>query len=227
MTDPNNSKSANSKSVRSESASSKLDYSKPAYSSAAERNSQPIFEQLSQLFPAEGKILEIGSGTGQHAVYFCHRLPGVLWQPTDRQVNLHGLYKQFADAANPQILEPVALDVLQDDWPTGPFDAAYSANTSHIMSWEAVQATFVGVAKLLKPGARFCLYGPFNVDGEFTAPSNAEFDKALRAGESEMGLRDVADIEKLGFSHQLLLECKIAMPANNFILVFKRTGIKK
>jgi len=195
VTDPNNSKSANSKSVRSESASSKLDYSKPAYSSAAERNSQPIFEQLSQLFPAEGKILEIGSGTGQHAVYFCHRLP--------------------------------ALDVLQDDWPTGPFDAAYSANTSHIMSWEAVQATFVGVAKLLKPGARFCLYGPFNVDGEFTAPSNAEFDKALRAGESEMGLRDVADIEKLGFSHQLLLECKIAMPANNFILVFKRTGIKK
>lgn len=212
MVDQPNSKSADSKSAST----------KPPYSSAAERNSQPIFEQLSQLFPAQGRVLEIGSGTGQHAVYFCHHLPGLQWQPTDQAVNLHGLNAQFAEAANPQILKPLTLDVLHDDWPAGQFDAAYSANTSHIMPWEAVQATFVGVAKVLKPGACFCLYGPFNVDGEFTAESNAEFDRFLRASEGEMGLRDMADIEKLASSHQLILERKIAMPANNFILVFSK-----
>ena len=196
---------------------------KPAYSSAAERNSQPIYEQISQLFPVAGKVLEIGSGTGQHAVYFCQRLPGLRWQPTDRAENLPGLNQRFAETANPQILKPLVLDVLHDKWPAGPFDAVYSANTSHIMSWGAVQATFAGVALALKPNAQFCLYGPFNVNGEYTAESNAEFDRALRARDAEMGLRDIADIEKLGFSHQLTLERKIAMPANNLILVFRKT----
>lgn len=217
-----NSKPANSNSARSKPADSKVTSVEPAYSSAAERNSQPIFEMISQLFTAEARVLEIGSGTGQHAVYFCRHLPGLQWQPTDQAVNLPGLNAQFAQAANPQILKPLALDVLHDDWPTGPFDAAYSANTSHIMPWEAVQATFAGVANVLKPGACFCLYGPFNVNGEFTAESNAEFDRMLRAGEGAMGLRDLEDIEKLASSHQLLLERKIAMPANNFILVFRK-----
>lgn len=204
-----------------------LPYSKPAYSGAAERNSQPIFEQIERLFPSAGKVLEIGSGTGQHATYFCQRLPDLLWQPTDRTANLRGLNLQFAEAANPQILEPLALDVLVDQWPVGLFDAAYSANTSHIMPWEAVQATFAGVASVLKPGARFCLYGPFNIDGEYTAPSNALFDKSLRAGEGGMGLRDMADIEKLAMSHQLSMEQKIAMPANNFLLVFRKADIQE
>lgn len=197
--------------------------SRPPCSSAAERNSQPIFEQISQLFPATGKVLEIGSGTGQHAVYFCQRLPGLQWQPTDRADNLPGLKQQFTAAANPQILKPLALDVLHDEWPAGLFDAAYSANTSHIMPWEAVQATFAGVARALRPAALFCLYGPFNVNGEYTAESNAEFDKMLRAGGGGMGLRDVADIENLASGQQLILERKIAMPANNFILVFRKT----
>src|SRR5690554_356284 len=162
-------------------------FSQPAYSSAAERNSQPIYEQISQLLPVAGQVLEIGSGTGQHAVYFSQRLAGLRWQPTDRAENLPGLERQFAEAANPRILKPLALDVLHDDWPAGLFDAAYSANTSHIMPWDAVQATFAGLARVLKPAALFCLYGPFNVNGEYTAESNAEFDRALRAGGGGMG----------------------------------------
>lgn len=201
---------------------SKLPFSRPSYSSAAERNSQPIYEQLSQLLPEQGKVLEIGSGTGQHAVYFCQRLQNLIWQPTDRAVNLPGLRQHFADAGNARILDPLALDVLEDHWPAGPFDAAYSANTSHIMPWEAVQATFAGVARVLKPKACFCLYGPFNIDGQYTAPSNAEFDQALRAGKGRMGLRDMQDIEKLANRHQLVLTSTIAMPANNFILVFNK-----
>lgn len=197
-------------------------HSKPACSSAAERNSQPIFEQLTQLLPANCKLLEVGSGTGQHAVYFCQRLSGLIWQPTDRAENLSGLKARFAEAGIESILPPLQLDVLQDAWPEGPYDVAYSANTSHIMPWEGVQATFKGLAKVLGRGASFYLYGPFNLNGEFTSESNRQFDQALRAGEGNMGLRDIRDIENLADSHQFSLTNKIAMPANNFILVFRK-----
>lgn len=201
---------------------SDLPYEKPAYSSAAERNSQPILDQLKPLLPATGKLLEIGSGTGQHAVYFCRELNGLTWQPSDRAENLPGLELQFSQAAIGTILPPIQLDVLKDQWPEGPYDVAYSANTAHIMPWEAVQATFQGLAGVLGSGAFFYLYGPFNLNGEYTAESNQQFDLALRAGEGAMGLRDILDIEKLAARHQFSFETKIAMPANNFILVFRK-----
>jgi hypothetical protein len=208
--------------VAAESAMSNLPNILTPYSSAAERNSQPIFEQLQQLLPDTACVLEIGSGTGQHAVYFCRKLPRLTWQPSDRQENLPGLKQQFSEAGIDRILAPLALDVLQDQWPSGPYDAAYSANTSHIMPWEGVQATFKGLATVLAAGAYFYLYGPFNINGEFTAASNQAFDQALQAGEGNMGLRDIRDIEKLAASHQFSFETKIAMPANNFILVFRK-----
>ena len=201
---------------------SDLPNTKLACSSAAERNSQPILEQLRQLLPDSGSVLEIGSGTGQHAVYICHHLTGLTWQPSDRTVNLPGLKERLREAGIKRILTPLALDVLRDQWPAGPYDAAYSANTSHIMPWEGVQATFKGLAGVLKAGSCFYLYGPFNVNGEYTSASNQEFDRSLRAGESHMGLRDISDIEKLAESHQFSLETKISMPANNFILVFRK-----
>lgn len=197
-------------------------HAKPPFSSAAERNSQPIFEQLMQRLPASCKLLEIGSGTGQHAVYFCQKLTGLIWQPTDRATNIPRLEMKVKTAGIDRILAPLQLDVMLDQWPKGPYDVAYSANTSHIMPWEAVQAMFKGLAGVLDAAACFYLYGPFNLDGEYTAESNRQFDQALRCGESSMGLRDIRDIEKLADSHQFSFKETIAMPANNFILVFKK-----
>jgi cyclopropane fatty-acyl-phospholipid synthase-like methyltransferase len=192
------------------------------FSSAAQRNRQPIVEQLINLFPDHGTVLEIGSGTGQHAVFFTQNMANLLWQPSDREENLPGLEARFEAEGNSNILPPIKLDVMQDSWPGYSYDAAYSANTAHIMPWEAVEAMFAGVAAHLESQARFCLYGPFNVNNRFTSQSNAHFDARLRAENSKMGIREMALIESLGNLHNLALEQKITMPANNFILVFKK-----
>lgn len=192
------------------------------YSSAAERNRQPILEQLQALIPNQGSVLEIGSGTGQHAVFFTQNLTGLLWQPTDRKDNLEGLEARIKVEGNSNILAPIQLDVMHDTWPGYTYDAAYSANTAHIMQWEAVEAMFGGVGEHLLSQARFCLYGPFNIDNCFTSQSNAQFDARLRAEDSKMGIRDIGAIASLANLHQLSLVQKIAMPANNFILVFQK-----
>ena len=195
-------------------------YPRAPFSSAAERNRQPILEQLQLLLPAKGTVLEIGSGTGEHATWFCHALKGLHWQPSDRAENLDGLSIRFGMENNPRILPLMKLDVLSDTWPKETYEAVYSANTAHIMSWPAVEAMFAGVAQHLVKGAKFCLYGPFNVDGQFTSQSNAAFDMHLRSRDPEMGIRDVAALESLATDGQMYLDQKIAMPANNFILVF-------
>lgn len=193
-----------------------------SFSSAAQRNRQAILEQLQDLLPAEGTVLEIGSGTGQHAVFFSKNLPGLLWQPSDREANLAGLEAFFQAEANARILPVLKLDVLSDPWPVGSFEAAYSANTAHIMPWEAVIAMFTGVSDHLLAGARFCLYGPFNINNRFTSMSNARFDAGLRSKDSSMGIRDIAAIESLASLNQLQLEQQISMPANNFMLIFRK-----
>lgn len=193
------------------------------FSSAAERNRQPILDQLMRLLPTQGTVLEIGSGTGQHATFFSKKLPGLLWQPSDRLENLAGLEACFSAADNERILPVLKLDVIHDPWPGCSFDAAYSANTAHIMSWDAVVAMIKGVAEHLVAGGRFCLYGPFNIDNRFTSESNAQFDAGLRAQDSFMGIRDMGAIEALAGLHQMQTEQKIGMPANNFILVFKKS----
>jgi hypothetical protein len=193
------------------------------FSSAAERNRQPILDQLRLLLPERGTVLEIGSGTGQHASFFAQNLPGLLWQPSDRKENLAGLEVRFSEENNKRILSPLKLDVVHDPWPGRSYEAAYSANTAHIMPWQAVVAMFAGVSAHLVTDARFCLYGPFNIDNCFTSESNAQFDARLRAEDSKMGIRDMAMIESLAKLHYMKFEYKFAMPANNFILVFKRS----
>ncbi len=195
------------------------------FSSAAERNQQPILDQLRKFLPQRGTVLEIGSGTGQHAVFLTRNLPGLSWQPSDRLENLAGLEARFLSEDSKRILPLLKLDVISDPWPGCSFEAAYSANTAHIMPWEAVVAMFTGLATHLVPGARFCLYGPFNIDNRFTSESNAQFDAQLRAGDSQMGIRDMAAIESLANLHQMGLESKLAMPANNFLLVFTREPV--
>ena len=191
------------------------------YSPSSERNKQAIADVLQTLLPKTGFVLEIGSGTGQHIVYFAHCFPELHWQPSDRQRYLPGLSARIEVEANESVLPPLFLDVLET-WPDRVFDVVYSANTSHIMDWAAVCAMFRGVAKHLTSEGLFCLYGPFNENGEFTAPSNEMFDAQLRRENPSMGLRELSDLESLAKTHQLKLLKKIPMPANNQILVFKK-----
>ncbi len=192
-------------------------------SESCERNKGPILEVLRQLLPSCGRILEIGSGTGQHVVYFASHFPSLQWQPSDRDEYLPGLTARVEQGGSPNILPPIKLDVLEP-WPEGLFDAVYSANTAHIMSWDAVCATFAGLGECLISGGLYCLYGPFNQDGHFTADSNRVFDRHLRSRDSEMGLRDLQALEELASLNQMVLQQKFSMPANNQILVFRKEG---
>ena len=195
------------------------------YSESCERNKAPILEVLQQLLPSRGKILEIGSGTGQHIVYFAPHFPLLQWQPTDRDDYLPGLTARVGQEGSPNILSPIMLDVLEK-WPDGRFDAAYSANTAHIMGWDAVCATFAGLGACLAPEGLYCLYGPFNQDGKFTADSNREFDRHLRSRDPQMGLRDLEALESLASRSQMVLQEQFPMPANNQILVFRKKGLQ-
>ena len=194
-----------------------------AYSASAERNRQPILDQLQGLLPGQGTVLEIGSGTGQHAVFFTENLPQLMWQPSDRATNLESLDACIAAQGNERILPPLMLDVICDPWPGLSYEAIYSANTAHIMPWDVVVAMFAGVSVHLLPGAKFFLYGPFNIDKQFTSEGNEQFDARLRAENSRRGIRDMGMVVDLARLHHLRYEQKIAMPANNFILVFENS----
>jgi cyclopropane fatty-acyl-phospholipid synthase-like methyltransferase len=195
------------------------------YSESCERNKAPILEVLQQVLPRAGKILEIGSGTGQHIVHFAPHFPLLHWQPSDRDENLPGLAARVKQEGSPNILPPIKLDVLEQ-WPGGGFDAAFSANTAHIMGWDAVCAAFAGLGAHLAPGGLFCLYGPFNQDGRFTADSNREFDRHLRSSDPQMGLRDLEALESLANNSKMVLQKQFPMPANNQILVFRKEGLQ-
>lgn len=191
------------------------------HSAAAARNREPIGRVLPKLLgESAGSVLEIGSGTGQHAVYLAGRLPDWRWQPSEHPAELATLHAGLDGIAPANVLAPVALDVA-GEWPSGPFMAAYSANTAHIMHWPEVEAMFAGVGRMLASGGRFALYGPFNRDGRHTAPSNAEFDAMLRRRDPGMGLRDLAEIDALAQRNALVRIAELAMPANNLMLVFE------
>jgi hypothetical protein len=193
------------------------------FAEACERNKTPILEALLSLLPTRGHLLEIGSGTGQHAVHFAPRFARLSWQPSERPEHLAGLNARIRAEGAPNILPAIALDVFAA-WPDREYVAAYSSNTAHIMSWPAVCAMFVGIGRRLAGGGPFCLYGPFNEGGACTSTSNEEFDRALRSRDPEMGLRDVEALDALGREHRLALQQRIAMPANNQLLVFRKKG---
>jgi cyclopropane fatty-acyl-phospholipid synthase-like methyltransferase len=167
-------------------------------------------------------LLEIGSGTGQHAVYFAAELPSLHWQTSDRVENHAGIQAWLDESGLDNVGAPLALDVLTDTWPDGPYDAAFSANTAHIMSESAVEAMFLGLGRVLADGAPFLLYGPFNYDGRFTSPSNREFDAWLRHRDPQMGIRDVAWLQDAGERGGLVLDEDLEMPVNNRCLVWRR-----
>lgn len=200
------------------------------FSEACERNKEPILEVLRKHLPKRGYVLEIGSGTGQHAVYFAGKLNTIKWQPTELAENLPGLEARVAAEGTANIKPPIELDVLnQEDssWPDRVLSSAFSANTAHIMSWNAVRAMFDGVGKRMKRRGVFVLYGPFNVQGAYTSDSNRLFDLQLKSENAEMGLRDVNSLEILAGKNDMKLIDQVEMPANNLTLVFMRNDIER
>lgn len=191
------------------------------FSDASARNRVPIRDALAPRLPPLGRVLEIGAGSGQHAVFMAAAFPNLQWLPTDRATQLPGLQARLVAEGGPNMLRARALDVTVGPWPRGPFEAAFTANTAHIMPWSAVIAMLEGVAGCLAPGAAFFVYGAFKVGGEFTTASNRAFDANLRAMDPVMGVRDLEALESHAARLQMELEECLPMPSNNFLLVLR------
>lgn len=193
------------------------------HSPSCERNRAPILAVLTEYLPGNRRVLEIGSGTGQHAVHFATAMPHWQWQCSDRAENLAGIRLWREDAALPNTPDPIELDVASGNWPDHRYDAVFSANTLHIMSWEQVQDLFRGLPNVLEEDARVVIYGPFNDDGQFSSDSNAQFDQSLRARGPQMGIRDQSAVDALAQAAGLRLIAAVPMPANNRCLIWQRT----
>ncbi len=193
--------------------------SEKPFAPSCERNKEAIGDALAPWLDSEPRrLVEIGSGTGQHAVYLAERFANTTWQCTDVIDNLAGIGLWLDEAALPNLPPPLALDVQQSPWPTLNPDLVFSANTAHIMDWAAVQLMFRGVAKWFAGGESLLLYGPFNVDGQFTSDGNRQLDQWARDTFPGGGLRDKAQIFELAESLGCQSGQSIAMPANNWLL---------
>ena len=190
---------------------------------ACDRNRHPILAVLREHFADRRRVLEIGSGTGQHAVHFAQAMPWLKWQASDMADNLPGIRAWLDDARLPNTPAPLALDVL-GPWPAMEADAVFTANTLHIMGWDGVQAFFRGAGQLLAdaPGSTLVAYGPFTYGGDYTSDSNREFDAWLKARDPQSGIRDFEAVDTLAGEAGLRLVVDAAMPANNRCLVWRR-----
>jgi hypothetical protein len=218
-------------------------------SEACERNKEPIRKILAQSFAHNRKVLEIGSGTGQHAVHFAAHFPHLVWQPSDTGEYLTGLRERIATERRARatersvrespvgkppagahegptnLLMPLELDVRRLPWRVEPVDALFTANTLHIMSWPTVRDLFRGLGAALAAPAVLCIYGPFRYDGQYTSTSNAEFDRFLQARDPESGLRNFEDVNALASEQGFTLSADHAMPANNQLLIWHKSAL--
>lgn len=204
--------------------------SQQRWSEACERNRDPILAVLRRHLHDRHRVLEIGSGTGQHAEYFAAQLPHLLWQASDHPDYLPGIGERLAGAGLPNTPPPWPLQAVLAPspglapLPEGPlgFDAVFSANTLHIMSWAHVQALFAGLPAVMGEGALLCVYGPFNYNGDFSSESNSQFDAWLKARDPESGIRDAEAVDALAAAQGLRLVDDVEMPANNRLRVWRR-----
>lgn len=194
------------------------------YAESCDQNREPILSVIQPLFGDLTRVLEIGSGTGQHAVYFAARMPHLTWCTSDCPEYHAGIRLWLEEAALPNVREPLHLDVARSVWPALEVDAVFSANTAHIMHWPEVEAMFAGVGDLLPVGGLFVLYGPFNYHGQFTSDSNARFDSWLKQRDPAMGVRDFEALDGLAREAGMSLLNDFDMPANNRILCWQRSA---
>jgi SAM-dependent methyltransferase len=193
------------------------------HAAAAERNRGPILEVLRRVLPPTGLVLEVASGSGQHAVWFARHLPHLTWQPSDVETEaLASIAAWAAEADLANLRPPCGLDVRAPDWPVTEVAAIVCSNLIHIAPWEAALGLLAGAGRLLPAAGVLCTYGPYRFAGRFTAPSNEAFDASLRARDPAWGVRDVADLEAAARGHGLALAETVGMPANNHLLVWRR-----
>ena len=192
------------------------------FSSACERNKDPILEILRLRFADRAQVLEIGSGTGQHAVHFARALAHLTWHPTEQLVYLADLAERARLEGPHNLRPPTLLDVRQAVWPVRSVDAMFTANTLHIMSWSEVMALFHGIGAVLSPGGVLCIYGPFRYEGRYTSDSNREFDFMLQERDPHSGLRDMQQVTALAQQYGLYLDADHDLPANNRLVVFTK-----
>jgi len=198
--------------------------SEPPFAEYAARNTRPLLEVLRREFRAASDVLEIGSGTGQHAVAFGKELGHLLWHTSDLDENHAGIAAWIDQAGPDNVRAPLSLDVRNASLRPASFDAVFSANTAHIMGIDAVRAMFALVGDVLMAPGVFCLYGPFRVGGKFNAASNEAFDRSLRERRAGMGIRDLEVLDEFGTSSGLTRRRLYAMPSNNYVGVWTTTG---
>ncbi|WP_036165740.1 DUF938 domain-containing protein [Noviluteimonas dokdonensis] len=191
------------------------------FAPACERNRDPILAVLRTQFADRRNVLEVGSGTGQHAVHFAAAMPWLTWQCADLAPQLPGIRQWLDEAGLPNTPPPLALDVC-GPWPTGPYDAVFSANILHIVGWPGVEAFFAGVGRALGDAGMLVVYGPFNAGGTYTSESNRDFDAWLKARDPRSGIRDVEAVQTLAAQTGLHAVDDVAMPANNRCLIWRR-----
>ena len=190
---------------------------------AALRNRDPIAEVLAEELPPSGLVLEIASGTGEHAVHFAERFPDLDWQPSDPDGGALGSISAWRDEANlPNLRVPLMLDAAAADWPVGHADSVLCVNMIHIAPWEAAEGLFAGAGRLLPPGGKLILYGPYIEQDVETAPSNIEFDAWLKARDPRFGIRDLAAVDELAARNGMSRARRVAMPANNLVVVYRK-----
>lgn len=192
------------------------------FSQACENNKSPILSIIQPILSKHNQVLEIGSGTGQHAVHFAQALPNTIWQCADLAENHSAINAWLAAYPSPNLRAPIVFDMNSPHWPSGT-DAVYSANTAHIMAWPLTQKMVAFVATQLPSGGHFLLYGPFNYNGQFTSDSNAQFDVWLKENSPERGIRDFEKVNEIAEVNGLEIEADHAMPANNRLLVWRKS----
>ena len=192
-----------------------------AHSDACERNKGPLLAVLKDAFARCTHVLEIGSGTGQHAVHFALAMPGVVWQPSELPDAMPDLRKRIFNEGPSNLRAPVEIDVTAQPWDVRKVDGIFTANTLHIMHWPQVEAFFAGLPAVAKPGAVLAIYGPFRYAGACTSPSNESFDRMLHARDPQSGIRNFEDVDTLARRAAFMLEADHPMPANNRTLVWR------
>lgn len=191
------------------------------FNQSCEKNKEPILEKLKIDLADSTTILEIGSGSGQHALYFGEQLPHLHWQTTEIAALVPALSDNLQTKPLPNVPSPAVLDVSQHPWPVGPVSAIFSANTLHIMAWGHVENFFAGVGKALQADGRLCIYGPFRYQNDYTSESNAKFDLWLKERDSHSGIRDFEAVDLLARRQGLELLVDHQMPSNNQLIVWK------